>query len=247
MSKRNDAGYYPIPNVGENIMYPSVTTICKVLDKFQLRAWAASVDVDWFREHTIGRFLRGEINENELRELDLDAIAKEAKGYHTVVSKEATDYGTRIHHALNIYHNTGAWPIDPELRDAFKACIEEEVGAGLTVIESEKMIYSQTFSYAGTLDLHCICHLEDTTGIVDYKTHGGDKAITYPEHLLQLGAYVAALEEMTGKFLDFGDVVYLSRATGLATRKRFRRVQLIRPFSRFVCLCNYFHLTRGKP
>ena len=246
MSKRNLNGNYPIPELGESVFFPSVSKINANLDKFQLRAWAAGIDVDWFRGQTVDKLLSGEITVDQLREMDLDALAKEAKAYHTVVSKEAMDYGSRVHAALDTYHKTGAYPIDPEIRQAFMACIEEEMELKQVVINSEFMVYSETHGYAGTLDLHCIKTISDAEGIVDYKTYGGEKAVVYPEHLLQIAAYVYALETMKGKFLDFGDIVYLSRETGLPTRKSFSRIKLINPFDRFRCLCEYFHLSKEK-
>jgi hypothetical protein len=83
-------------------------------------------------------------------------------------------------------------------------------------------------------------------GIQDYKTYSGKKAVVYPDHLLQIAAYLFALEMTLGKWLDFADLVYLSRETGLPTRKTFRRVDLILPFQSFLCLCEYFWLSEVK-
>jgi hypothetical protein len=249
MSKRNGEGWYPIPvGIGEPIMYPSVTKVCQVLAKPYIVDWAAGQDVNWFRERASIGFLGDGFDQQdaENHERGLDKLAEQAKVYHKTISQSAMDYGSRIHNALDVYHKTGAYPVDPELRAAFEACVDEEQASGITTIESEFMVYNEIYRYAGTLDHHLHKGNMAEEGISDYKTYGGKKVVVYPEHLMQLAAYVYAHESMTGKILDFGDICYLSRETGLPTRKSFSRIQLINPFMRFVCLCQYFWLSQER-
>jgi hypothetical protein len=252
MSKRNGKGWYPIPvGIGEPILYPSVTTILRNLAKYHLIDWAGKVDVECFKRGILDMVSHGsgdlDINER------IDALAEIASVYHKEVSQDAMDYGSGIHNSMDVYHKTGAYPLGPTLRQPFEACLEEEQASGIKVIESEFMVYSNLHKYAGTLDVHCLKGMGENDGIVvtaegiqDYKTYSGKKPTVYPEHLLQVAAYAHALEEMTGKFLDFADIIYLNRNTGLPTRKTFNRLQLINPFDRFKCLCEYFHLSHKK-
>ncbi len=245
MSKRNGKGWYPIPiGMGEPILYPSVTTILRNLAKYHLIDWAGKVDVECFRKMVSDLIINGAFSNDVFN--SLDDIAEIASVYHKEVSQDAMDYGSRIHGSMDVYHKTSAYPLDPTLRQPFEACLEEEQASGIKVIESEFMVYSNLHKYAGTLDVHCYKGNMAEEGIQDYKTYSGKKAVVYPDHLLQIAAYLFALEMTLGKWLDFADLVYLSRETGLPTRKTFRRVDLILPFQRFLCLCEYFWLSEVK-
>jgi hypothetical protein len=175
-----------------------------------------------------------------------------AKKHYKELSGEGKDLGTRFHDAMDVYHKTGAHPIDPELREAFQNTIAWENLVKVDVVESEKMVYCKTFQYAGTPDLVCdaIFNVDPVRGILDYKTYNGKKAkkpTIYPSWKQQLGAYVYAYEEMTGDLLDFGGIIAVNSTTNEVSPHIFFRPEIIQPTNEFIALVNYVNLChRGK-
>lgn len=252
MSKRDPAGYYPIPELGENVRFVSVTTALGVLRKLFLEQWKIDTSVDYLFVNTLKPYLDGAISFQQLCEIDFQKVIDDAKHESQAVSGEAKDFGSRLHAALDLYHKTGAWPIDTELHEPFKKAIEKEAEIGLKVIESESVVYSATYRYAGTLDMIASIEGGARVGLFDYKTFNGKdgkKPRVWPEWKQQIGAYVFAWEEMNPRkpMLDFGAVHAINKETAEITPFMFPRAALIQPTNEFIALVNYVNICRrGK-
>jgi hypothetical protein len=214
--------------------------------------------VDYLYDNAIGPFLAGDMTLEQFREIDFPKLVADAKLYHKDVSNEAMDYGKRFHAAMDDWHKgnltrpTEPVLIEPDLIVPWEKAIEWEELVRLKVIESEGIVWSHAFRYAGTRDLKCEITLnkEPLIGILDYKTRNGkgDKSLpVYPSDKQQVAAYVMADEEMSGDPLDFGGIVIINRETMDVEPHILMRGQLIQPGLEFIELARYYNMTRrGK-
>ena len=248
---RDKSGYYNIPELGENVKFPSVTKIIGVLDKF-LDSWKIGLDIDYFFNNSVGPFLAGDMTLEQLKEINWPKLTSDAKLYHKDVSGEAMDYGSRFHKAMDEWHKEGVRPIEPDLIEPFNSTVEWEESVYLKPIESEGMVWSEGFRYAGTRDLKAEIRLstEPLLCVLDYKTRNGKngkRIPVYPSDKEQIAAYINADEEMNKIRLDYGGVIIINRETNKVEPHLFPRVDLIRPFESFRCLVEYFYLSKMKP
>ncbi len=251
---RDPQGYYHIPHIGPEVKFASVTTIQAVLRKYQLEQWFVDTDVDFLYENGPAPLCRGEITLEQFNEIDWPKLVADAKCYHKEVSGIAKDFGSRIHAALDAWHKDGVRPVEPDLIEPFAKILEWEESVFFKPIESESMVYSETYKYAGTMDVLAEIRLpkydEPLVGVFDYKSRGSNKKgriQTYPADKQQIAAYVYAKEEMTGKILDFGGVGLIDRDTGAFTPRIYMRPELIQPTAEFIALAQYFNIARrGK-
>lgn len=248
---RDAKGFYPIPDLGPNIKFPSVTTIQGILDKPWLSPWRIDMDVDYLFYNSIGPFIAGDMTLEQFQEIDFPKLVSDAKLYHKDVSGEAKDFGSRLHAALDNWHRDGLTPVYPELIDAFNSVIEWEERVCLKTIESEGVVWSETFRYAGTLDHYAEIRLnaDRIKGVLDYKARNGKngKPITvYHTDKQQIAAYIMAKEERLGETLDYGGIVCVNRETNGVEPHIYMRKELIRYQLEFIELCRYYHATRRK-
>jgi hypothetical protein len=250
---RDKRGYYPIEGVGE---FVSVTTVLNVLEKYNLHPWIAGKAVRRFYELLCDEELKAIKGRDEAQEklIDIEPIIERAVSFPDESREESADFGTRFHSAMDMYHKTGAWPIDPEIVPYFEKAREWEESVELEVIESEQTVYSRTYRYAGTLDLYCKVRFDKDqdkrVGIIDFKTFGDEKGngmSVYPSWKQQLGAYTHALEEMKKlykKRLDFGMIAGINKTAVSVEPKLYWRGELIQPAEEFFALCNYWNITK---
>ena len=66
---RDLKGNYDIPELGENVKFPSVTKSIVVLDKF-LDTWRVGLGVDYLYDNAIGPFLAGDMTLEHFKEID---------------------------------------------------------------------------------------------------------------------------------------------------------------------------------
>ena len=248
---RDKSGYYNIPELGENVKFPSVTKVLGILDKF-MDSWKIGLDIDYLYNNSVGPFLAGDMTIEQFKEIDFKKLTDDAKLYHKDVSGEAMDYGSRFHKAMDEWHKQNIRPVEPGIVEPFIAVREWEELVHLRVIESEGIVWSEAFRFAGTRDLKCEITLnkEPLTGILDYKTRNGKdgKAVpVYPSDKQQVAAYCLADEEMSGDTLDFGGIVIINRETMTVEPHIYMRPALIQPGLEFIELARYFNMTRrGK-
>jgi RecB family exonuclease len=104
---------------------------------------------------------------------------------------EARDRGTSVHRTVEAFIKYGDEECHPLLAGYLEAFKRAQKELEFDIVESELLVYSSAFRYAGTLDLVAI--LRGDTTVIDFKT-GSD----LPSYALQTAAYAAAYEELRG-------------------------------------------------
>ncbi len=251
---RDKQGYYPIPSLGENVKFPSVTTIQGILRKFGIEQWQIDTDIDYLYDNSLGPFLAGDMTLEQFREIDFPKLVADSKLYHKDVSAEAKDFGSRFHAAIDAYHHgDGEYMVESDLISYMDATIEWENLVMLKPIESEHTVYSRTFQYAGTLDVYAEARFNDdlppVKGVLDFKVRNGKDGKRIPVYQTdrqQVSAYVMAQEEMSGHLLDWGGILIVNREQKRVEPHIYMRPQLIQPGMEFIELARHFNLTKRR-
>lgn len=165
----------------------SVTTFTSMIDKSApLIAWAIKLT----RLHLLEKLGKGEVI--------FEADVVEACRQHTIRKQEAADIGTQIHALVEqwIKKEDITIPDDDRIRNGFDAFLKFQKAHKAKWHESEKIVYSEKYNYAGILD--AVAEIDGKLVLIDFKSSNG----LYPEFALQTAAYQIAYEEMTGKKID---------------------------------------------
>lgn len=179
IAKKDGSGNRPttLADARKNNWLPSVTTVCKVLDKPALRDWLIRQAV-----HAVvtAPDLPGEgIDAKLVRVLETESQQDEE-------SQRARDLGSDIHEAMEAALNFQ--PYNQELAAHLLPAWQAVMQRG-TVLATETILVGQ--GYAGKADL--ILQRSDGIEIIDFKT---TKTLptkgAWPEHRLQCAAYAAA-------------------------------------------------------
>lgn len=180
--------------VVEGEKYPSVTSVLNIIAKPQLVPWAAKTAAEAFAElilaNEVGDF--GELIAFERARLP--EFVKMAKAAPRKRMTDAADIGSRVHEYIECW-TSGADlpPVTDDMRpslDAYDQWVEEH---GITIMESEQVVWSDAWRFAGTLD--AIGQDRDGNRVVlDWKT----SSAIHDEYMMQVAAYVVADEERTG-------------------------------------------------
>jgi hypothetical protein len=175
----------------DDLKLPSVTSILKVISKPALVPWASKMAVQRYtqllRANEVGDF--GQLM--AIERSALDAFEEEAKGAHRDVMQSAADVGTRVHEYLEALYTESPLPeITAEMAIPLQAYDEWVATSKLNVLDSERMVYSKQYGYAGTLDV--LGTMGDDVVVADWKTSSG----VWDEYALQLAAYANAVVEM---------------------------------------------------
>lgn len=166
-----------------------VTTILKtVIAKEALVNWAVKMTADYMIEN-----LRPNVAYTPEKLLEL---AENAKKQHRLNKERAGTLGTDIHKWIETYikakienTTTPAVP-DGEYKAPIEGFLSWVNNGHVTFEESEKLVYSKKYDYAGTLDF--IATVNGVKMLGDIKTSN----YIYPEsYFLQLAGYKYALEE----------------------------------------------------
>ena len=181
--------YYPVrTEAGDTVELPSVTTILQVIAKPGLVPWARNVALASVREA---------LESSGLPPVDpvaqatwVDNLLERAKAAPDQIRDDAADFGKAVHAYI---HETGfrgeQIETSPKVKETGERFMVWLRSSGLTLLESEKMVYCLDHGYAGTLDLVA----EDTERrriIIDIKTGNA----LYPEMASQVAAYAHAYE-----------------------------------------------------
>jgi ATP-dependent exoDNAse (exonuclease V) beta subunit len=166
----------------------SVTTLIGAgLPKPALVGWAANVTAEYAVD-------KREVWQ-PLAEDDREAAIKHLAGIRYQSSGKAMARGTDVHKAAERL-NLGLPPDhEPHLQPYVDQYLQFLADHSPTILMAEAPVYSQTYHYAGTLDL--ILELEDRICVTDIKTtdRGKDspkRRPPYPDIALQLCAYARA-------------------------------------------------------
>jgi hypothetical protein len=169
----------------------SVTSVLGVLNKEALIQWAVDQSMDYIRELVdydadgVARFTQP----------DLEALLRKARMAHYRTKTEAAELGTIAHDYVEAFLRTGEEQdmSDQDARVAncyglFRRWWDQ---AGLSVIQTELMVYHAPLGYAGQLDFLAADQAGNPV-LVDWKT---SKHI-YWNYKLQVVAYARALHAM---------------------------------------------------
>lgn len=191
----------------DGVKRDSVTTITSILDKPFLKRWMLKVAADYVRkELQIAESLSHELIDRVTKGLtkEADRIKYVAAGLGT----DAHDWiSQHIKSQIGFYDPPG--PPSDIIKPSIEAFLERERRLQPKYIYSERIVFSRTHDFIGTLDI-----LEETEfgrGIVDNKTSGG----LYPEYYLQLAGYgIAYQEEFPNEKLDYHQPIRIDKKTG---------------------------------
>lgn len=175
----------------------SVTEIIGVIDKSDfLVPWAVKMTIDYL--------------DKNWDFLDKDRLLEEAKKEHYLVKRRAGAEGTEAHEWISGFVGgvVNELPENDNVVNAIQAFLKWRNKENITSIASEKIVFSQTYNFAGILDELILWN--DKKYIVDYKT---SKSI-YKSFEAQLAGYQLAYEEMTGDKIDGRIIIHLCKETG---------------------------------
>jgi hypothetical protein len=185
---------------------PGVTSILKLLDKPALVQWAANCAVEHITNGYIARLEAGEMPETT----QFLALCQEAKTAHRRISKAGIDVGSLVHRFAEqvLVDRKAVIPSDPKAAKGAAAFLDWYHSHKIEPIHVERMVFSKTWYYAGTVDFYG--RIDDELCVLDFKTSSG----LYLEMPLQLAAYAVAIIEETGERIDTGWIVRLDKKTG---------------------------------
>jgi hypothetical protein len=169
-----------------------VTTILNtVIAKGALLNWAVKMSADYMSKNLKA--------DTKYTKEELEDIIKQAKKAHVKRKTEAGNIGTMVHKWIEDYINAklagiGRPRMPKNNNEAILAFLEWEKGHDIDWVESEKVVYSKKFNYAGTADFLAVIDGKMTLG--DIKTSN----YIYPEsYFLQVCAYQYAIQEENPK------------------------------------------------
>jgi len=125
-------------------------------------------------------------------------------------AKGAASVGSAVHTA--IHNHVKKKPIgilDNEVVNAFEAFLEWKKSSGFVWTDSERLVYSPTHNYVGTVDLVGKGN-DGVRTVIDWKTGN-----TYQDHYIQVALYARALtEEFPREPIEERRVIGIHRDTG---------------------------------
>ena len=158
-------------------------------------------------------------------------------------SNDAMEFGSLVHDAIERLLNGEELDLtSPEYNfTKFKKHIMSfhnwfhTFNPDLTSIQSEQVIGSKKFKYAGTLDL--VCLKDGEFWLIDFKTSAG----IYPNYQRQLVAYKTAYEEMYGDKIAHMAIL----RTGTAHKIGYEFKEIDTPFQNFLNVYNTYIQDNG--
>ena len=157
----------------------SVTAATGVIDKSApLMYWAVNLS----RDFLLDKIKNGVIT---------NQLIEEASKQHRIFKKKAANIGTQIHEWVSawILGKKPPMPKNEKVVNGITAFLKFQKEKKVKLIESERLVYSKKYKFAGTLD--AIGELGNKLLLIDFKS---SKAI-YDEMILQTSGYQIAYEE----------------------------------------------------
>lgn len=159
-------------------LYPSVTTVLGIVDKYNLNLWLQREVAKIAAEMAISGY----------HAFFDDDFANEAIKARQERTQEQADEGTDIHGILECFYLTGAVADENKaLVEAVDNCVQENTGC--TDWIAEQRFCDTELGYAGMCDLH------NDEWVIDFKTRDtvDEKTRGWPEQACQLAAYAHGL------------------------------------------------------
>lgn len=192
MSIQRIQGYYRIP--GHQRLFPSVTTILKVIEQTGLETWKKNQTLDRYEEEVLGT-PKEELHDRKV----LASIRKKAEKAVQETSGTASDFGSRSHSMISaLAVKQPVPPHQPDISHIQDSFAQWQARYQVEVLESEMLVYSLKYGYAGTLDAlgwRSLPSGQRSRLLIDWKTSNSIS----PTFSLQLAAYARAVEEMTAQ------------------------------------------------
>ena len=167
--------------------YYRVTSVNSAINKPALIGWKANVTLDKARRSLTAQ--TGKIV--TITPEWVDEIIEGARAEPDQVLTTARDFGSEAHYALERYILYGEAPPHVDLFRVIEGFNEWVTQNGVQMLREAEVTVAHRAGYAGTID--ALGMKGDKYVIIDWKTAGG----IYPEAMLQVAAYAAAVEEMT--------------------------------------------------
>lgn len=167
-----------------------VTTVLSTLAKPALIPWAVNMTIE---------YLQSTLKPGEkYDEVQLMAMFKEAKGAHRKKKEAAADLGSLVHKWLEQYikGENPEMPQNEQMKLSITAFLKWTKDNKVRFIESERVVYSKKYNFAGTCDF--TCEINGKKYIGDIKTSNA----IYNEYLLQVSAYRYAIQEESNDLYD---------------------------------------------
>ncbi len=188
--------FYDIPDLGR---VPSVTTILSIIAKPALVNWAAKVEREMVLKVSADLYQDCPHDKKMARAAWVLTMTNRL-GKEKAAQKElakASEIGSQVHALVEwtlraqLMQEAGPSPrISDAAQWAFMAWEDWRKSVNLKPIAVEQVIWSETYGYAGTLDL--LAEVNGVLTVLDWKT---GKAV-YSEAHLQNAAYRQAIREM---------------------------------------------------
>lgn len=187
---------YEIPG---GLRVPSVTSILSVISKPALVPWAAKQERTLVRAAAASLWYETFEDHYQTQAQYLAALDEKigTQRAHQKLVDEASDIGSRIHDRIDrtLRSERGEGLVeDPPLEGAagvgYAAWEQWRSTTTFVPTLTERIVYSQEFGYAGTLDWFGTLNGAPTLG--DWKT----SSAIYPEAKMQVAAYAMAMIEM---------------------------------------------------
>lgn len=176
----------------------SVTGITGVVDKSgALTGWAVNLT----RDYLLIKISKGKITEADILE---------ASKQHRIFKKKAANIGTQIHQWCSdwILGKKPEMPKDEKVVNGIIAFLKFQKEQKVKWLESEKVVYSKKYSYAGFLD--AVGKIGKDLVLIDFKSSNG----IYDEMRFQVAGYQIAYEEETKTKFDKRIIIRFGKEDG---------------------------------
>jgi hypothetical protein len=241
-----DRRMYPIPELGEDVTYPSVTAVLdELIRKKGLEIWMANITAEYARDEILAKIQSGELTIEDVRAMDNKEFYKKAKAYNKEISEEAKDIGTRVHefqHALfqrMIEHPGEVLTLncDKDITEPCSALVEWVMENDVRPMHLEKRIWSQMFGgFGGRLD--SVIFFGKLFITMETKTA---KAV-YHEYKLQTAAYDFGYEERNnGQYTDGMAILRLDKEKGFPEFQLYTKEERNDYLEEFGMWCEIWH------
>lgn len=215
-------------------LYPSVTTVMKVLDKPDIDTWRV--------ERAIKASIASKRQHGERIKQFIERILDRAQSKST----NAVEFGSDVHkyiEGLYTGNNFDSVLIPQATKDALAAYFKANVASA----KCEQLAINHSMGYAGTIDMDAV--LTDTSEfhncLYDFKTQGtkpGKPAMFYDDFIIQLGAY-----SLCGSYGCIRSLIISSTEPGRIEVKEYTEQETRKGQDIFRHLTALFRLIKGLP
>jgi len=181
----------------------SVTGITSIIDKSSaLMGWVAKCMALYLTE-------KWDIEKIKTESEKIRLIETAKREYRKISEKEA-DIGSTIHAWISdwIKKKKPEMPEDERVINGITAFLKFQKKHRMEWIESERVVYSKKYRFAGILD--AIARKGKDLILIDFKSSNG----FYPEMPLQTSGYQIAYEEETGQKINKRMIIRFGKETG---------------------------------